>query len=96
MAATLQFREERFYLFPLTLRVSELFCRPEISRALSSCFVHVDGNVSERPSRAPRSLLARTALLARPYITERSISLVASAIVQLLACGQMKLLFSGK
>jgi hypothetical protein len=41
VATTLQFCEERFYLFPLTLCVSELLCRPEISRALSSCFVHV-------------------------------------------------------
>ena len=71
---TLQFREERFYLFPLTLCVFELLCTPQISCALSSSFVHVDGKVSERPSRALRSLLARTALLARPYVAEGSIT----------------------
>jgi len=36
VAATLQFREERFYLFPLTLRVSELLCRPEMNPDLSA------------------------------------------------------------
>src|ERR1700730_10673255 len=63
----------------------ELRCRSEISRSLSSGFVHVDSKIPERSSRALGSLLARTALLARSYIAERAVPLVASAVVQLLA-----------
>lgn len=83
---TLQFREERLDLFPLSLCVFELRCSPEIARSLPSCFVHVDGKIPERSGRALRSLLAWTALLTRPYIAERAVFLIASAIVQLLAC----------
>src|SRR5258705_4422575 len=64
----------------------ELRCRPEISRSLSSGFVHVDRKIPERSSRTLGSLLARTALLARSYIAERAVPLIASAVVQLLAC----------
>src|SRR5271155_4828426 len=83
---TLQLREQRLDLLPLSLRMLELRCCPEISRSLPSCFVHVDCKIPERSGRALGSLLARTALLARPYIAERAIPLVASAVVQLLAC----------
>jgi len=83
----LQFREERFDLFPLSLCVCELWCCPEISRTLPSCFVHVDGKIPERSARALGSLLAGTALLTRPDIAESAVPLVASAVVQLLACG---------
>jgi hypothetical protein len=64
----------------------ELRCRPEMSRSLPSGFVHVDRKIPERSSRTLGSLLARTALLARSYVAERAIPLVASAVVQLLAC----------
>ena len=64
----------------------ELWCRPEISRSLPSGFVHVDRKIPERSSRTLGSLLARTALLARSYIAERTVPLIASAVVQLLAC----------
>src|SRR5260370_24306107 len=64
----------------------ELRCRPEISRSLPSCFVHVDCKIPERSGRALGSPLARTALLASSYIAEGTIPLVASAIVQLMAC----------
>src|ERR1700730_3249187 len=64
----------------------ELRCRPEISCSLPSGFVHVDRKIPERSASALRSLLARTALPARSYIAERAVPLVASAVVQLLAC----------
>src|SRR3979490_166239 len=64
----------------------ELWCRPEISRSLPSGLVHMDSKIPERSSRALGSLLARTALLARSYIAERTVPLIASAVVQLLAC----------
>src|SRR6266851_5305221 len=64
----------------------ELWCRPEISRSLPSGFVHVDRKIPERSSRTVGSLLARTALLARSDIAERAVPLIASAVVQLLAC----------
>ena len=81
-----EFREQCFDLLPLSLCLFELRCRPEISGSLPSCFVHVDGKIPERSGRALGSLLARTALLARSDIAERTIPLVAAAIVQLLAC----------
>ena len=83
---TLEFGEQCFDLPPLSLCLFELRCCPQISRSLPSCFVHVDGKIPERSGRAMGSLLARTALLARPDIAERAIPLVAAAIVQLLAC----------
>src|SRR5580693_3677454 len=64
----------------------ELRCCPEISRSLPSCFVHVDCKIPERSGRALGSLLARAALLAGSYIAECAVPLVASAVVQLLAC----------
>src|ERR1700741_791638 len=64
----------------------ELWCRPEISRSLPSSFVHMDRKIPERSSRTLGSLLARTALLARSDIAERAVPLIASAVVQLLAC----------
>ncbi len=85
MAVTLQFCEERLYLFSLTLCLFELRCTSEISRSLSSCFVHVDGKIPERSGRALGSLLARTALLAGSDVAEGAIPLVASAVIQLLA-----------
>ena len=45
----------------------------------------MDRKIAKWPGRALGSLLVRTALLARPYVTEGSVSLVASAVVQLLA-----------
>src|SRR5271163_1185706 len=82
----LQLREQRLDLLALSLRMLKLRCHPEISRSLPSCFVHVDGKIPERSSRALGSLLARTALLARSDVAERAVPLVASAVVQLLAC----------
>ena len=81
---TLQFCEERFYLFPLTLCVFELVCRPEIPRSLSRRFVHMDRKVAKWPGRTLGSLLARTTLLARSYVAERAVSLAVAAVVQLL------------
>jgi len=46
----------------------------------------VDGKIPERSGRALGSLLTRPALLARSDIAERTIPLVAAAIVQLLTC----------
>jgi hypothetical protein len=77
---TLQFCEERFYLFPLTLCVFELVCRPEIPRSLSRW----DRKVAKWPGRTLGSLLARTTLLARSYVAERAVSLAVAAVVQLL------------
>jgi hypothetical protein len=87
LAVTLQFCEERLDLLSLSLCLRELRCSSEISRSLASCFVHMDCKIPERSSRALGSLLAWTAFLASSDIAEGAIPLVASAIVQLLACG---------
>jgi hypothetical protein len=83
---TLQLCKQCLDLFPLSLCVFELRCRPEIARSLPSSFVHVDSKVAKRSGRALRSLLARTALLARSDIAESPIALVTTTVVQLLAC----------
>src|SRR5271154_877717 len=62
---TLQLSEQRLDLLSLSLCLLELRCRPEISRSLPSCFVHMDGKIPERSSRALRSLQTRTAFLPR-------------------------------
>ena len=82
----LHLREQRFDLLPLPLCLLELRSCPQISGSLPSCFIHVDGKVSERSRRALRPLLARAALLARSDIAECAVALVTATIVQLLAC----------
>ena len=87
LAVTLQFCEERFDLLSLSLCLRELWCSSEISRSLSSCFVHVDCKIPERSGRTLGSLFAWAALLTSSDVAEGAIPLVTSAIVQLLACG---------
>ena len=86
VTVTFEFREQCLDLLSLSLCMLELRRVPEITCSLPSCFIHVDGKESERSGRALGSLLARTALLARPDISERTVPLIATTVVQLLAC----------
>ena len=63
----------------------ELGCRPEISRSLPSCFVHVDGEEPKCSTGALRFQRTRATFLARSDIGERAVPLIATAVVQLLA-----------
>src|SRR5215469_2371907 len=59
---------------------------PEISRSLPSCFVHVDGKEAKCSSGALRFQRTRTAFVASPDVSKRPVPIIATAVVQLLAC----------
>ena len=79
--APLQFCKQRLNLLPLPLSMFELWRIPEISRALSSGFIHVDGKEAKRPSGALRLQRAWPALGTCPDVSKGAVPVIAASIV---------------
>src|SRR5437762_10228017 len=92
----LQFREQRFHLFSFPLCVREAWRVCQVSRALPSRLMHVDGKILQRRGGTLRFLCARPTTFAGPDIDVGAVPSIASALVELLACGTKVAVAFGK